>query len=82
MNACIYLLNMVSVLNDQVMCMHLPFCGFMFLMIVYMPQFILRDVLACKPVRRLGVGTGADPGFNATTTHQQSPNYHPFQQHL
>ena len=20
-------------------------------------------------------GTGADPGFNATTTHQQNPNY-------
>jgi hypothetical protein len=24
------------------------------------------------------VGTGADPGFNATTTHQQNPNYDPF----
>jgi hypothetical protein len=21
------------------------------------------------------IGIGADPGFNATTTHQQSPNY-------
>jgi hypothetical protein len=28
------------------------------------------------------VGTGADPGFNATTTHQQNPNYRPFRQHL
>jgi hypothetical protein len=28
------------------------------------------------------VGTGADPGFNATTMHQQSPNYQPFRQHL
>jgi hypothetical protein len=28
------------------------------------------------------VGTGADPGFNTTTTHQQSPNYWPFWQHL
>jgi hypothetical protein len=24
------------------------------------------------------VGTGADPGFNASTTHQQNPNYGPF----
>jgi hypothetical protein len=28
------------------------------------------------------VGTGVDPGFNATTMHQQNPNYWPFQQHL
>jgi hypothetical protein len=28
------------------------------------------------------VGTGADPGFNASTTHQQNPNYRPFRQHL
>jgi hypothetical protein len=28
------------------------------------------------------VGIGADLGFNATTTHQQNPNYQPFQQHL
>jgi hypothetical protein len=28
------------------------------------------------------VGTGADPGFNASTTHQQNPNYQPFRQHL
>jgi hypothetical protein len=28
------------------------------------------------------VGTGADLGFNASTTHQQNPNYHPFRQHL
>jgi hypothetical protein len=28
------------------------------------------------------VGTGADPRFNATTTHQQNPNYRPFRQHL
>jgi hypothetical protein len=24
------------------------------------------------------VGTRADPGFNASTTHQQNPNYQPF----
>jgi hypothetical protein len=24
------------------------------------------------------VGTGADPGFNASTMHQQNPNYRPF----
>jgi hypothetical protein len=24
------------------------------------------------------VGTGADPGFNASTAHQQNPNYRPF----
>jgi hypothetical protein len=29
-----------------------------------------------------GVGTGADPGFNASTMHQQNPNYRPFRQHL
>jgi hypothetical protein len=28
------------------------------------------------------VGTGVDPGFNTTTTHQQNPNYRPFRQHL
>jgi hypothetical protein len=28
------------------------------------------------------VGTGADPGFNASTVHQQNPNYQPFRQHL
>jgi hypothetical protein len=28
------------------------------------------------------VGTGADPGFNATIVHQQNPNYRPFRQHL
>jgi hypothetical protein len=28
------------------------------------------------------LGTGADPGFNATTAHQQNPNYHPFRKHL
>jgi hypothetical protein len=28
------------------------------------------------------VGTGENPGFNATTTHQQNPNYRPFRQHL
>ena len=28
------------------------------------------------------VGTEADPGFNATTMHQQNPNYRPFRQHL
>jgi hypothetical protein len=28
------------------------------------------------------VGIGEDPGFNATTLHQQNPNYQPFQQHL
>jgi hypothetical protein len=28
------------------------------------------------------VGTGADPGFNASTMHQQNPNYRPFRQHL
>jgi len=28
------------------------------------------------------VGTGADPGFNATIMHQQNPNYRPFRQHL
>jgi hypothetical protein len=26
-------------------------------------------------VRFLYVGSGADPGFNTTTTHQQNPNY-------
>jgi hypothetical protein len=26
------------------------------------------------------VGIGADPGFNATTAHQQNPNYQPFRQ--
>jgi hypothetical protein len=26
--------------------------------------------------------TGADPRFNARTTHQQNPNYRPFRQHL
>jgi len=30
----------------------------------------------------LFVGTGADPGFNASTTHQQNPNYRPFWKHL
>jgi hypothetical protein len=30
----------------------------------------------------LTVGIGADPGFNATTMHQQNPNYRPFQKHL
>jgi hypothetical protein len=30
----------------------------------------------------VGVGEGADPRFNATIAHQQSPNYWPFQQHL
>jgi hypothetical protein len=30
----------------------------------------------------MSVGTGADPKFNATTTHQQNPNYQPFRQHL
>jgi hypothetical protein len=29
-----------------------------------------------------GVGTGADPGFNVLTAHQQNPNYWPFWQHL
>jgi hypothetical protein len=28
------------------------------------------------------VGTGADLRFNASTAHQQNPNYRPFQQHL
>jgi hypothetical protein len=28
------------------------------------------------------VGTGVDPGFNASTTHQQNPNYRPFKKHL
>jgi hypothetical protein len=28
------------------------------------------------------VGTGEDPGFNASTMHQQNPNYRPFRQHL
>jgi hypothetical protein len=28
------------------------------------------------------VGTGADPGFNASTMHQKNPNYWPFRQHL
>ena len=28
------------------------------------------------------VGTGADPGFNTSITHQQNPNYWPFQKHL
>jgi hypothetical protein len=28
------------------------------------------------------VGIGANPWFNASTTHQQNPNYQPFQQHL
>ena len=28
------------------------------------------------------VGIGVDPGFNATTMHQQNSNYWPFQQHL
>jgi hypothetical protein len=32
--------------------------------------------------QREGVGTGADPGFNSTTTHQKNPNYRPFQKHL
>jgi hypothetical protein len=32
--------------------------------------------------RRCSVGTGADLGFNTSTTHQQNPNYRPFQQHL
>jgi hypothetical protein len=36
------------------------------------------QVLATKPF----VGTGADPRFNASTVHQQSPNYRPFRQHL
>jgi hypothetical protein len=28
------------------------------------------------------VGTGADPGFNPTTMHQQNPNYRSFWQHM
>jgi hypothetical protein len=28
------------------------------------------------------VGIGADPGFNATITHQKIPNYRPFWKHL
>jgi hypothetical protein len=28
------------------------------------------------------VGTRADPGFNASTTHQQNPNYRSFRKHL
>jgi hypothetical protein len=28
------------------------------------------------------VGTGVDPRFNTSTTHQQNPNYWPFHQHL
>jgi hypothetical protein len=28
------------------------------------------------------VGTEADPGFNATRTHQKNPNYQPFRQYL
>jgi hypothetical protein len=35
-------------------------------------------ILAIEP----SVGIGADPGFNASTTHQQNPNYRPFRQHL
>jgi hypothetical protein len=27
---------------------------------------------------KLGVGIGADPRFNNSTTHQQNPNYQPF----
>jgi hypothetical protein len=30
----------------------------------------------------MSVGIGEDPGFNASTTHQQKTKYHPFQQHL
>jgi hypothetical protein len=29
-----------------------------------------------------GVGTGENPGFNASTVHQQNPKYRPFWQHL
>jgi hypothetical protein len=34
------------------------------------------------PILVASVGTRADLGFNATTMHQQNPNYRPFQQHL
>jgi hypothetical protein len=39
---------------------------------------IIKDV--SKKFSRIGIG--ADPGFNASTMHQQNPNYRPFQQHL
>ena len=39
------------------------------------------DLSICELVFMI-VGTGADPGFNATTTHQQNPNYQSFRQHL
>jgi hypothetical protein len=39
-------------------------------------------LLWCLCIQSLVVGIGADPGFNATTTHQQNPNYQPFRQHL
>jgi hypothetical protein len=28
------------------------------------------------------LGTGENPGFNSSTTHQQNPHYRPFRQHL
>jgi ribonuclease HI len=51
---------------------------------------LLTDAISlgiCHLIIRLNsqfvvVGTGADPGFNAATTHQQNPNYRAFQQHL
>jgi hypothetical protein len=39
-------------------------------------------VIASRPDVMQVVGTGADPGFNTSTTHQQNPNYRPFRQHL
>jgi hypothetical protein len=37
-----------------------------------------KDLIISSEEQMDRVGTGADPGFNATTTHQQSPNYRPF----
>jgi hypothetical protein len=39
-------------------------------------------ITSCLTDSDTGVGIGADSGFNTTKTHQQNPNYRPFQQHL
>jgi hypothetical protein len=41
-----------------------------------------RSNMTKDPQNLVIVGTGADPGFNATTAHQQNPNYRPFMKHL
>jgi hypothetical protein len=61
------------------------------------PRFHLSSMPPIPPTKKNGVpknsflkqptsiivfGTGSDLGFNATTTHQQNPNYRSFQKHL